>query len=121
MFALCFEERILSHRAAVLKAGPPSAGARPGQSGCQEGRFSLAAFLGISFACSLPTVEGGFPNRRHRSPSGHFVHCRLSTWRKSICITVIIFWEGSLWSSVTFIRLEIILFLFLKLYKCMRK
>ena len=62
---------LLSSKLALVPAG-----AQPGQWGCRAGApLSLAASLGISFACSVPTIGGDYPNRRRRSSSGHFVHC----------------------------------------------
>lgn len=46
---------------------------------------------------------------RNRSSGGHFVHCTFFTWR-SICIKILIPREVSLWPSVTFSHLEIVLF-----------
>lgn len=82
MFALCFEERILSSHVAVLKAGPGSSWyqvwpIRPqGEWGSHWPPFR---------ANRLPAhhlQKGDHPTRRHKSSSGHFVYCTLFTWRK---------------------------------------
>ena len=74
LYALKRESYQVSRLSSKLALVP--AGAQPGQWGCRAcAPLSLAAFLGISFGCSVPTVEGDYLNRRRRSSSGYFVHC----------------------------------------------
>ena len=55
MFALCFEERILSSRSAVLKAGPGSDWCPAWPMGMQGGHTSLIGCLSGYIICLLST------------------------------------------------------------------
>lgn len=55
MFALCFEERILSSRSAVLKAGPGSSWCQAWPIGTLGKRASLIGCLSGHIVCLLST------------------------------------------------------------------
>ena len=65
MFALCFEERILSSRAAVLKAGPGSSWCPAWPMGMPGGGTSLTGCLSGHIICLLST------RHRRRLPLGN--------------------------------------------------
>lgn len=112
MFALCFEERILSRSRCCPQSWPlVQTGAQPGQWGCRAGRTSLIGCLSGHIICPLSThVEGDITQIGGTDPQMDTLYIvRFFTWRKSICIKMIIPREVSLWPSVTFSPLEIVL------------
>lgn len=118
MFAVCFEERILSSPFCCPQSWPwyqlvPGLANRDSGPAC----LSLAVSLSGHIVCLLSTHRrrvitqiGG------TDPQVDILYIvRFSTWRKSICIKMIIPPEASLWPSVTCSRLEIVLFSLKKL------
>lgn len=111
-----YQVALLSSKLALVQTG-----AQPGQWGCRAGApLSLAAFLGISFACSVPTSKAITQIGGTDPQMDTLYIVRFFTWRKSICIKMIIPREASLWPSVTFSPLEIVLSSLLKKKKSFR-
>lgn len=130
MFALCFEERILSSLTAVLKAGPGSSRCQVWPIGTQgEWACHWPPFWAYHLPAHHPEQKSDHPTRRHRSSSAHFVRCTfffffnldkeyLQQNEHPTGSQFVAIW-------VTFSCSEIVLFSlfrsFLKLYKCRSK